>query len=157
MQFIFDLDHTVIDSSHRQSTLPDGSLDLAHWIENNTPELIAQDKLLPLATQMRRVRAKGARVIICTARVMQAADFKFLADHGLQFDVCLSRAQGDNSADTILKQKLLKSYALRSGFSWARFCKSSVMFDDNLNVIEHLTNLGLKVYNSILLNRELSA
>jgi hypothetical protein len=49
MRFIYDLDHTVIDSTHRQATLADGSLDLAHWIENNTPELIARDSLLPLA------------------------------------------------------------------------------------------------------------
>ena len=37
---LFDLDGTMIDSSHRQNTLADGSLDLAHWIENNTPEKI---------------------------------------------------------------------------------------------------------------------
>ena len=34
MLYIFDLDHTVIDSSHRQITRPDGSLDLDAWIEN---------------------------------------------------------------------------------------------------------------------------
>ena len=49
MIYIFDLDHTVIDSSHRQLTRADGSLDLDHWIENCTREKIYQDKLLPLA------------------------------------------------------------------------------------------------------------
>ncbi len=156
IQFIFDLDHTVIDSSHRQSTLADGSLDLAHWIEHNTPELIAQDKLLPLADQMRKAHAKGAKIIICTARVMQDADFEFLANNNLPFHVCLSRGMGDSSADTVLKEKLLKSYALKSGSSWARFRKSAVMFDDNLNVIKHLTDLGLSVYNSIELNKRLA-
>ena len=53
MRYIFDLDHTVIDSSHRQLTKADGSLDLAHWITNNTREKIMADSLLPLATQWR--------------------------------------------------------------------------------------------------------
>jgi hypothetical protein len=52
MIYIFDLDHTVIDSSHRQLTRADGSLDLDHWIENCTREKIYQDKLLPLAKLM---------------------------------------------------------------------------------------------------------
>jgi len=30
---IFDLDGTVIDSSHRQATKPDGTLNLEHWFE----------------------------------------------------------------------------------------------------------------------------
>ena len=43
MHFIFDLDHAVIDSSHRQITRPDGSLDLAAWIKNNTRANIMRD------------------------------------------------------------------------------------------------------------------
>ena len=43
MRFIYDLDHTVICSAHRQATLPNGDLDLAHWIENSTAELVARD------------------------------------------------------------------------------------------------------------------
>ena len=66
---IFDLDGTVIDSSHRKATLPDGSLDLDHWIENCTPEKIAGDSLLPLAGYMRQVYPHH-EVLICTARVM---------------------------------------------------------------------------------------
>ena len=40
MLYIFDLDHTVIDSSHRQITRADGSLDLDAWIENSTRKKI---------------------------------------------------------------------------------------------------------------------
>ena len=50
MLFIFDLDGTTIDSSHRQNTLPDGSLNLDAWVRNNTPEKIARDSLLPMAS-----------------------------------------------------------------------------------------------------------
>ena len=81
MHFIFDLDHTVIDSSHRQITRPDGSLDLAAWIKNNTRANIMRDTLLPLAAQWRLADKKGATIVICTARVMGAHDFDFLASH----------------------------------------------------------------------------
>jgi len=55
---IFDLDGTCIDSSQRQATLPDGSRNLALWFKNATPEKIANDRLLPLAKEIRRRREK---------------------------------------------------------------------------------------------------
>ena len=69
MLYIFDLDGTVIDSSHRQNTRPDGSLDLAQWIENNTPEKILADSLLPLAEKMRGVNREMDTVAIITAEL----------------------------------------------------------------------------------------
>ena len=90
MLYIFDLDGTVIDSSHRQNTRPDGSLDLARWIENNTPEKILADSLLPLADKMREVNREIDRVAIITARVMQDADLAFLKRNGLEFNFLFS-------------------------------------------------------------------
>ena len=50
MQYkIWDLDGTVIDSSHRYSTLPNGDIDLPRWIADNTKANIERDSLLPLA------------------------------------------------------------------------------------------------------------
>ena len=39
---IFDLDHTLIDSSHRMNKFKDSSydLDIDYWLENNTHENI---------------------------------------------------------------------------------------------------------------------
>ena len=65
---IFDLDGTTIDSSHRQATKSDGTLDLAHWFDNATPEKIFQDKLLPLSQQMHK-RCKA-----CLLYTSDAAD-----------------------------------------------------------------------------------
>ena len=56
-----------------------------------------------------------------------------------------------------LKLRALKQYAATQGESWARFVKTSIMFDDNQNVINTLANHGLTVHNAILLNEELSA
>ena len=157
MHFIFDLDHTVIDSSHRAITRPDGSLDLAAWIQNNTRENIMGDKLLPLAAQWRRADKKGATIVICTARVMGEHDFEFLRKHGLRWDACLSRREGDATPDADLKEKMLRKYASARPMSWARFCATSVFFDDNKSVLKMLDSIGIKAYNSLEFNKRLSA
>ena len=80
---IFDLDGTCIDSTHRQATRPDGTLNLEHWIENATPEKIFGDSLLPLAQQINKRTKQGDFVIVCTARQMSDADFEFLMNEGI--------------------------------------------------------------------------
>ena len=152
MRFIYDLDHTVIDSSHRAATLPNGSIDLDHWREHSTPELIAKDKLLPLAGHWKIQRARGCEIVVCTARVMGDADYQYLADHGLEYDAMICRTEGDRTPDAILKERGLRQYAADNGIAWARFCKFSVMLDDNKTVINHLTARGLRVYNSLEIN-----
>ena len=156
--YIFDLDHTVIDSSHRQLTKADGSLDLAHWIENNTPEKIAADTELPLANHWRKVqRSAHNRVIVCTARVIGAADLAWLDSHGLYADAVLSRAMGDSSPDWGLKERLLRQYASDIGRSWAAFCLSAVMYDDNESVVKMAYLNNIDAYNAISLNKEMVA
>ena len=152
MRFIYDLDHTVIDSSHRQLTLSDGSLDLAHWIENNTRERIMRDALLPLANHWREQRNRGAEIVVCTARVIGQADIDFLYNHGLHFHALLSRPNGNNTADAILKEQLLREYAYDLGVTWRRFCMFSVMIDDNESVINRLRSIGLSCHNALTLN-----
>ena len=157
MRFIFDLDHTVIDSSHRQATLPDGSLDLDHWRENSTAGMIRRDKLLPLARVWREQFAKGNEIVVCTARVIGQADMDYLANHGLHFDALLSRQEGDRTPDDELKLRMLRRYATAKRGSWRRFCNFSIMFDDNKNVIKTLSEHGLKCYDAINTNERLSA
>lgn len=132
---IFDLDGTTICSKHRQATLPDGSLDLAHWVQNNTPEKIARDSLLPLASFWRAAVAARLPVIVCTARVLQDADYAFLARHGLTYTACLSRKEGDTTPDAALKVRALNQYTKSIGLTWAHFCARAVAYDDNANVL----------------------
>ena len=157
MHYFFDLDHTVIDSSHRQLTRPDGSLDLAAWRRNNTKANIMADTLLPLATQWRRADKKGATIIICTARVMGEHDYEYLRRHGLRWDACLSRREGDTTPDADLKEKMIRKYASARPMSWARFCATSVFYDDNKNVLAMLDRIGIRAYDSLTLNARLSA
>ena len=157
MRYIFDLDHTVIDSSHRQATLPDGSLDLDHWRENSTAEMIRRDKLLPLARAWREQFARGNEIVVCTARVIGKADMDYLANAGLHFDAILSRQEGDRTPDGELKLRMLKRYAMTKRGSWKRFCAFSFAFDDNQSVIETMNQNGIKCYNAIEINARLSA
>ena len=157
MLYIFDLDGTVIDSSHRQNTRPDGSLDLAHWVENNTPEKILADSLLPLAGKMRSVRSAKDTVAVITARVIQDADLAFLKRNDLRFNYLFSRAQGNTSPDDILKKRAILKLArkLQRSMNWMR--KNTVFFDDNLEVLGIIDSMGIKTINATLANERLTA
>ena len=138
---IFDLDGTVIDSSHRQMVKPDGTLDLAKWFENATPEKIFQDKVLPLATQIRRRQEAGDFTVVCTARNMQDADFEFLASEGICPHKIVSRPVGNMLPDGELKKRQLGSL-----FNLKQFQKASkVMFDDAASVRSSLRKIGIAV------------
>jgi len=157
MLYIFDLDGTVIDSSHRQNTLPDGSLDLANWIENNTPEKILADSLLPLADKMRSVRSTQDTVAVITARVIGDADLAFMSRNRLKFDHLFSRAEGNHTPDDLLKRRAILKLAkkLQRSMAWMR--KNAIFFDDNLEVLGMMESMGIKTINATLANERLSA
>ena len=153
---IWDLDGTVIDSSHRYSTLPNGDIDLPKWIADNTRANIEQDKLLPLARLMRSNYRQGDIVIICTARVLGVWDHVFLADHGIKAQFILSRALGDNRGDAEMKrQKLLALFAdLKIPF--ARWTRNATFYDDNQGVLDMAEKLGIRTRNAVKLNLHLT-
>jgi hypothetical protein len=158
MQYkIWDLDGTVIDSSHRYSTLENGDIDLPKWIADNTKANIEQDKLLPLARLMQSNYAHGDIVIICTARVLGVWDHVFLADHGIKAQFMLSRALGDNRGDAELKRQ--KFFALFADLKvpFARWSKASTFYDDNLGVLKMAKALGIRPRNATTLNQEMRA
>lgn len=141
MFLIYDLDGTVIDSSHRHLSKPDGSIDLAHWFENCTPEKVAQDTLLPLAVKMQRDIASGKRVLICTARTMQRHDFDYLETHGLA-TTTLCRAEGCMLGDADHKERQLDEYFQSIGYDGLDSV-NAVMYEDNMSVIERLSKRGV--------------
>lgn len=77
---IYDMDGTLVDSSHRYRLLPGvNKIDLAHWIENCVPEKIAQDSLLPLAVQYQeQLKNPEVYTVIATARVIEQADMEYI-------------------------------------------------------------------------------
>ena len=157
--YIFDLDHTLIDSSHRQLTDANGSLDLTHWIENCTREKIMGDKLLPLAEQVKTSFTKSANRsrLVCTARVMSEFDYEFLAENGLEFDFILSRPLGCTMGDGELKEMLLREHCEKVGIDFTEFSDNAIMWDDNKIVLDHLKGLGIRTIDAIKLNKALTA
>jgi hypothetical protein len=157
MNYIFDLDHTVIDSSHRQLTRADGTLDLDNWIANCTREKINQDKLLPLARLMRSAYSNGHHVVICTARVLSVHDHCYLADNNLRADYILSRAMGDNRGDAEMKRDLLINYFASKNIPLARWTRNAVFYDDNQAVLDMAQALGITAKNAIQINASMGA
>jgi len=157
MLFIFDLDHTTIDSSHRCNTLPDGSLDLARWRENSTPEMIGRDTLLPLGLEWRDLysRTPALKIAVITARVMGAADLQYLADNNLRYDYIYSRTEGDNTPDAALKEIALYSLGRKMGRSIKWLQQFAYFWDDNKNVLKMGSNLGINMLDSTLTNKRL--
>ena len=148
---IFDLDGTTIDSSHRQVTDSKGNLDLNKWFENAIPSKIFKDKLLPLATQIRRRNKKGDYTIVHTARNMTFADYEFLMENGICPDKIISRPKGNMVADGVLKRKQLSSLFNLKPFRQA----NKVMFDDNKEVKTEVSKIGVTVFNPNKLNERL--
>ena len=146
MRYIFDLDGTVIDSSHRLGD----SLD--DWRRMNTPANVAKDSPLPLLDQMRDAIADDLDVIICTSRVMAGRDFRWLNDHGIRGVTILCRDVNDDRLCGFFKLHLLKDYADSIGYTWARFCQTSIMFDDSIDVQNTLRSVGLRVIDPVNYN-----
>ena len=150
--FIFDLDDTVIDSSHRATLKSDAiELDLDAWRRDSTYENIMKDSLLPLANFMRECIANPlAYVWVCTAREMQQADHDFLAKHRLTPNLVLSRQLDDATADHILKRKMISKLLNLKPF---KDCET-IFFDDkpkNLQALENIIdfNLNARAINDI--------
>lgn len=145
---IFDLDGTVICSKHRHATREDGSLDLEHWVANSTAEKIMRDSLLPLVNEMRLRYARGEKVIICTARVMTRADYRFLLINNVPFDFSISRPKGCTLPDAEHKElrltRLLKRLNVKPG--------RVELWDDNDSVLTMAKRMGIKTHDAKKLN-----
>ena len=138
--YIFDLDGTVIDSSHRFTGTAEGKVNLAKWIEDSTRENIFKDSLLPLAKFMKALMKANANVWICTARNMSENDFDFLAQNGIKAKTILCRKNGDNRADAEMKTAKLKRL-----FNLKQFVNAEkIMFDDNKSIQKEMPKIGIR-------------
>ena len=153
MLFIFDLDGTVIDSSHRALANADGSINLDFWRENSTAEMVAKDKLLPLANGWKAIDRKRHQIVVMTARVMGMVDYTFLIHNGLYADFIYSRPEGVTLSDDILKRNFLISLKrdIKKSLAWIR--SHAVMFDDNANIRYTMRNELIRAYDPAQYNK----
>lgn len=159
--YIFDLDHTTIDSSHRVNPCLDeaGNLDLEKYIaEACTEEKIMEDGLLPLAKYMQALIKAGEKVIVITARHCSNADYVFLRKNGLRPTIHLSRDQlprifGSEAANKIyyLGDAAYKRHYIDYLFQ----CMPNyefVFFDDHDGVLEMAVDKGVKAVDAKIMN-----
>ena len=146
---IYDLDGTIIDSSHRIKLHDDGSLDLEHWKNNCTKEQIFQDTLLPLYRTLQWDYKKGNYVVICTARELGKWDMEYIHSMGIYYDKIISRPKGNTTIDHILKARQLKYFWQLKPFQKLH----KIFYDDNENNLNAINRLGTgTVVNANVLN-----
>lgn len=159
---IFDLDETVISSSHRTPYFPNGDLNLNLYREKQTHENIMKDKLLPLAEVMKEFIDDGCEVAIITARRMTKSDYVMLRKNAIKTAYIGSR-------DRIHKVEHISNCLKKHFFStdseykrvWFKDIKEKFplseyeiyMYDDNKSVLKVALEEGFHAIDSIQLNK----
>lgn len=131
---IYDMDGTIVDSSHRYRTVIDENgerIDLAYWRENQ--HLAINDGLLPLAEQYQAdLRDPECYVVIATAREMHEPDYVFLNDILGMPDHLISRPHGSSISGKTLKINGLAKFANLLNFKNAEW----VFYEDNAEYLK---------------------
>lgn len=131
---IYDMDGTIVDSSHRYRTIVDENgerIDLDYWRENEYRAM--DDGLLPLADQYRADLADPeCYVIIATARVMNGPDWQFVKEVLGEPDYLISRPK-----DSTISGKTLKINGLAKFFNLNNFKDADfVFYEDNIQYLK---------------------
>ena len=139
---VYDVDGTLVDSSHRYRALPNGHVDLDHWVKNH--HRLNQDTLLPLAEQYRRdIADPTTYVVICTLRTPQPADLQYIAQN-LGMPDCLimnSKNETENLAG-FKRRHLARLFNLRQFAKLPRF-----FWEDSRAYVESCRDLFTRVYH----------
>ena len=138
--YIYDLDGTVIDSSHRRKFDTEGNLRLSYWRSHNTRKDVFGDSLLPLAKHMKKKMVDNI-VLICTAREISQNDLDFLEDHGIRYDHIISRPFGMKTEDHILKYLQLKKFLRDNPHLQDR---RKIMYDDSIENLQEISKLKIE-------------
>lgn len=131
---IFDMDGTIVDSSHRYRTIIEKGIekiDLQYWRDNKYRAM--EDGLLPLAAHYREcLRDPNIYVIIATARVMGEADNQFVKEILGAPDYLISRKAGDT-----ISGGLLKINGLQKFWNLRQFRRASwTFYEDNAQYLK---------------------
>lgn len=131
---IYDMDGTIVDSSHRYRTITDENgerIDLDFWRENEYRAM--DDGLLPLFEQYRKDLAdENCYTIIATARVMNDPDWQFVNEILGMPDYFISRKAGDSVSGKTLKINGLAKFFNLITFKNADF----VFYEDNISYLK---------------------
>ena len=133
---VYDLDGTLVDSSHRYKALPNGRIDLDHWIANK--HRIVNDSLLPLADQYKAdIANPEIYVVICTLREPSAEEYEFIRENlGEPNKAIMNRHCLRKNAKGYKYRELSKLFNLRQFKDLPRF-----FWEDSKAMIEECASL----------------
>lgn len=138
---VFDMDGTIVSSLHRYRTDETGKrIDLKYWRENDIPEKIAKDSLLPHAAQYAKSLADPTvYVIIATARACNVndANYEFVCRHlGLPDKFIHREGENDSRGGAELKIAGIKPL-----LNLQQFAKAKVkVWEDNIDYLMKMVN-----------------
>lgn len=131
---IYDMDGTIVDSSHRYRTIVDDQgerIDLEFWREHEHSAM--GDTLLPMHVQyLRDLDDPHCFVIIATARVMHAPDWQFVREVLGEPDYFISRKEGDTQSGKTLKINGLAKFFNLLNFRGVEF----TFYEDNASYLK---------------------
>jgi hypothetical protein len=132
---IYDMDGTIVDSSHRYRTIIDHNgiekIDLQYWRDNEYRA--GEDTLLPLAQQYQRdIQNPEVYTIIATARIIREPDMIFIDNILGKPDYIISRGESDTRSGSILKIKGLQKFFNLKNFRSA----DAVFYEDNTQYLK---------------------
>lgn len=132
---IYDMDGTIVDSSHRYRTIVDQNgiekIDLNYWRDNE--HLAMGDSLLPLAQQYQRdIMDPHTYTIIATARIIREPDMQFIREVLGTPDYIISRGESDTRSGSVLKIKGLQKFFNLKNFRGA----VATFYEDNTSYLK---------------------
>jgi hypothetical protein len=148
---VFDCDGVLVDSSHRYRTLPSGTIDLPHWIENNTPDKVARDTLRShYGTYATSLKNSSIYTIIATARQCIKHDFDYFRSVIGWPNKLIYRQYGDTRSDWKIKLAGLRQLL---GLRQFRTCPVTVWEDNSITIRELARRFPDWTYNYIQSNQ----
>ena len=131
---IYDMDGTIVDSTHRYRTIIDENgerIDLDFWRQNEYKAF--DDSLLPLAEQYKAdLNNENCYVIIATARILRDADNEFIKQILGEPDYIISRSENSNISGGKLKINGLAKFFNLITFKDAEF----TFYEDNVQYLK---------------------
>ena len=131
---IYDMDGTIVDSTHRYRTIIDENgerIDLDFWRQNEYKAF--DDSLLPLAEQYKAdLNNENCYVIIATARILRNADNEFIKQILGEPDYIISRSENSNISGGKLKINGLAKFFNLITFKDAEF----TFYEDNVQYLK---------------------
>jgi hydroxymethylpyrimidine pyrophosphatase-like HAD family hydrolase len=129
---IYDMDGTIVDSTHRYRVNSENKIDLQYWRDNQHKAM--GDSLLPLAIQYKKdLNDPETYVIIATARVLNKPDMQFIDEILGKPDHIISRKSNDDTRSG----KTLKIGGLTKFFNLVNFKNAvAVFYEDNVEYLK---------------------